>query len=286
MEVGRVLTYPARWFGADFSAQDAGLERWWDSLMLHPDEEKFTKFGTKFSAEVAGNATYFAFGGWLAEVGGQWVVMRPVVQAVAKSRYGAPVVRGVLLSRTPAAGVSGVMLGSAAKDNAIASYYSYQLDDVDGAAHYGSQAFLQTFIGSHVVLSARTPWFGRERALTSLGVPTSQQDALLNGRWAWFARGNGTRIDGVVNFDGTQLRVFVYSVRAEGAGLRIFAQQRTLSLAAGQALGASEVEMGGMLFYNESLKAMLLRQGFTQRSMMIPYGTNLGVLEGETLQFD
>jgi RHS repeat-associated protein len=59
LSVGKALTYPARWLGADFSRQDAALERLWYRTGLNGH---WSRTATEYSAGVAATATYAAFG--------------------------------------------------------------------------------------------------------------------------------------------------------------------------------------------------------------------------------
>jgi len=58
MQVGRALTYPARWVGVDFSRQDAALERIWQ--MAHVSKE--TQDRTEVIANGAATVAYLAAG--------------------------------------------------------------------------------------------------------------------------------------------------------------------------------------------------------------------------------
>jgi RHS repeat-associated protein len=59
LTVGKYLTYPARWLGADFSRQDAALEEIWYRTGLN---DHWSRTGTEWSAGVAATAAYSALG--------------------------------------------------------------------------------------------------------------------------------------------------------------------------------------------------------------------------------
>lgn len=58
-----------------------------------------------------------------------------------------------------------------------------------------------------------------------------------------------------------------------GTGVQLMASQRTISMSVARAIGAKEAELGGMLFHNAELEALLVRQQFTPRSI---FSTHLG----------
>jgi hypothetical protein len=169
MTIGRAASYPARWFGADFSRQDAELNQLWYGNLNRSDT--FTRPATEFAGGVGVRAAETALtlgaGGaalnWLGSTSaGSAVLGSSVVQTAGTAvgtafYYSAPVIGAETLAIS--------------YYNGEAAYYSAKVGDYTAAGNYANDALFNglfadsaiTWTVSRIGLDRRTTARGSRR---------------------------------------------------------------------------------------------------------------------------